>query len=304
MISTTKNINEANLVTHGGVFHADDVMATIILEKFFGNVIVCRTLEVPKTLNSDVVVYDIGGGKWDHHQKGGNGARDNGIPYAASGLIWKDFGLKILCQYSDHQYVQEEIWTSIDRMLIQGIDSVDTGFASFSLQVPIMTINQIISNYNPTWDENESFDDAFVKACNVAREVFDNSVRKVISGINAKSSIKEAIKNSKNHYMILPKYVSWQRNLYFSTEPKAIDVWFVIYPSLRGGYNWQIVTTDLKNHIPMKSVPKNWYGLKGADLQKITGVKTATFCHDCGFVGGAMTLDDTIKLVELAISAS
>ena len=89
MIRTTNSIQKANLITHGGVFHADDVMATVILEKVFGDVTVCRVLEVPEKLNSNVIVYDIGGGKWDHHQKGGNGARKNGskigVPYAAAG---------------------------------------------------------------------------------------------------------------------------------------------------------------------------------------------------------------------------
>ena len=65
MIRTTNSIQKANLITHGGVFHADDVMATVILEKVFGDVTVCRVLEVPEKLNSNVIVYDIGGGKWD-----------------------------------------------------------------------------------------------------------------------------------------------------------------------------------------------------------------------------------------------
>ena len=62
MIRTTNSIQKANLITHGGVFHADDVMATVILEKVFGDVTVCRVLEVPEKLNSNVIVYDIGGG--------------------------------------------------------------------------------------------------------------------------------------------------------------------------------------------------------------------------------------------------
>ena len=103
MIRTTNSIQKANLITHGGVFHADDVMATVILEKVFGDVTVCRVLEVPEKLNSNVIVYDIGCGKWDHHQKGGNGVRKNGsnvgVPYAAAGLIWRDFGYEAIKKY-------------------------------------------------------------------------------------------------------------------------------------------------------------------------------------------------------------
>ena len=46
------------------------------------------------------LVYDIGGGEFDHHQAGGNGQRDNGVKYASCGLIWKSYGKKYLekCQ--------------------------------------------------------------------------------------------------------------------------------------------------------------------------------------------------------------
>lgn len=33
MISITNNINNATVITHAGVFHADDVFATVILSK-------------------------------------------------------------------------------------------------------------------------------------------------------------------------------------------------------------------------------------------------------------------------------
>ena len=35
------------------------------------------------------ILVDIGGGKFDHHQKNGNGKRENGISYASAGLVWQ-----------------------------------------------------------------------------------------------------------------------------------------------------------------------------------------------------------------------
>ena len=92
MIRTTKNCKEANAITHGGVFHADEVLATVILSKVLGDVTVCRTFKVPEELPKDVIVYDIRYGEFDHHQKGGNGVRGNGVPNAACVLIWKEIG--------------------------------------------------------------------------------------------------------------------------------------------------------------------------------------------------------------------
>lgn len=304
MIKTTCNIREANFITHGGVFHADDVFATVIFEKVFENITVCRVLEVPEKLKNNVIVYDIGGGKWDHHQKGGNGTRKNGVPYAASGLIWKAYGFDVIKKYTQNTDFFE-VWNSIDKMLIQGIDAIDNGFGSNSNSQTIatMSICQLISNYNPLWDEDESYNEAFVKACKIAEETLDNVIKKAISTCKAKTIVKVAIEKAENHIMILDKFVPWKRHLYLSTSPKALDIWFVIYPSLRGGFNWQVVTTDLKNNIPMKKVPKEWYGMKGEELQKITGIRTALFCHDAGFVGNARTKEDAIKMAKLAITS-
>lgn len=304
MIKTTTNIQKANLITHSGIFHADDVMATVILEKLLGNVTVCRVLEIPQNLKSHVIVYDIGGGEFDHHQKGGNGIRKNGVPYAASGLIWKKYGRVVIKKYVQHTNFNE-VLDSVDKMLIQGIDATDNGVINNSIGqgVSTMSICQLISNYNPLWDEYESYDEAFVKACRVAEETFSNVMKKAISSCKAKSYVQESIEKSSKHIMILDKFVPWQRHLYLSTNPKAIDIWFVIYPSLRGGYNWQTVTTDLKKHIPMKAVPKEWCGLKGEALQKVTGIKTAIFCHDGGFIGAAETVQDAILMVQKAITS-
>ena len=73
----------ATAMTHGGKFHADDVISTVILKKIYGDSFkLIRTFRVPNDLPSNVIVYDIGGGALDHHQKGGNGVRKNGVPYS------------------------------------------------------------------------------------------------------------------------------------------------------------------------------------------------------------------------------
>lgn len=76
MIKTTKLSEQAIVVTHGGIFHSDEVLATVILSKVLGDITVLRTFKVPEELDEKVIVYDIGFGEFDHHQKGGNGARD------------------------------------------------------------------------------------------------------------------------------------------------------------------------------------------------------------------------------------
>lgn len=78
---------------------------------------------------------------------------------------------------------------------------------------------------------------------------------------------------------------------------------FVVFPSNRGGFNFQCVPDALGSLGQRKSVPEVWKGLSGEELQRVTGVETATFCHAAGFIGAAEKFEDTIKLAKIAVEA-
>ena len=46
MINIVKNLDNANFVTHAGKFHADEIFATILLEKIYGEINLIRLPEV------------------------------------------------------------------------------------------------------------------------------------------------------------------------------------------------------------------------------------------------------------------
>ena len=69
--------------THGGLFHADDVFATALLKILNPDIQISRGFSVPENFSG--IVYDIGDGKYDHHQKKSR-VRENGVAYAAFGL--------------------------------------------------------------------------------------------------------------------------------------------------------------------------------------------------------------------------
>ena len=71
--------------THGGKFHADDVFSTALLQIVRPDIQVTRGFVVPDDF--DGIVYDVGGGMFDHHQEPRE-TRPNGVPYAAFGLLW------------------------------------------------------------------------------------------------------------------------------------------------------------------------------------------------------------------------
>lgn len=116
MLNIVKDLKDANCITHSGKFHADEIMATVILNKIMP-VNLLRVSEVPKTIKSDIIVFDIGGGKFDHHQKNKNGYRKNGLPYASAGLIWKEFGINVIKKMSsnDQELNYQAIFQNIDQ---------------------------------------------------------------------------------------------------------------------------------------------------------------------------------------------
>lgn len=71
--------------THGGKFHADDVFSAALLKILNPEIQIERGFQVPE--NYDGVVFDIGGGEFDHHQADAR-VRENGVKYAAFGLLW------------------------------------------------------------------------------------------------------------------------------------------------------------------------------------------------------------------------
>ena len=217
-------------------------MATVILQKVLGDITVCRTFRVPEDLKEDVIVYDIGFGTFDHHQKGGNGARENGVPYAACGLIWKEFGHKIVADTCN----PELVWNLIDRGLIQGIDAGDNGaLPKLDYPAQAMSFSAVISGFNPNWDSNEDPDEAFAKAVAFAEVVFDNTLESATSKAKAKQIVDEAIEKSEGHVMVLDQFAPWQEFVFSSTNSKADEIQFVVFPSNRGGYNWQCVPDGL-----------------------------------------------------------
>ena len=297
-IKLTKNIEEANCITHNGTFHCDEVFSTIMFSKLLPEVIVCRTSDLEKA-NSDQYIYDVGGGELDHHQFGGNGERDNGVKYSSCGLVWKKFGKEIIKKYTEKDI--DEIWKMIDKNLIQCIDAGDNGqIPDINVDYRLVQVASIISEFNPNWDEDIDPDVMFEEAVKLAETVFDNSMKSSISKMRAKSKVDMAINDSKDGIMTLEKFLPWKEFLLESDSSKAKLINFVIFPSNRGGYNIYTVPEKLGSFTSRKLLPKEWAGLKDKELQKVTTVETARFCHNKCFICAVDTKDDALKLAKIA----
>lgn len=298
-IKLTKDITEANCVTHAGTFHADEVFATIILSKIMENITLIRLPEIKDDMTGKMV-YDIGGGTFDHHQFGGNGERENGVKYAACGLIWKEYGKKVLenIQGIDVDFV----WDMIDKNLIQFIDSNDNGQLP-RLEVDFKNVHlaSIIGQMNPFWNEEVDADERFFEALKIAEVIFDRTVTSMVSKYRAKSIVDDAIANTEGQILVLDVYAPWKDFLNDSENPKAKDILFAIFPSNRGGYSIYTIPVEKDSFESRKLLPSAWAGLRDEELQKVTGVKTARFCHNARFICTCETLEDAKILAQMAL---
>ncbi len=300
MISITKDFEIAKFVTHAGRFHADEVFATILLEKIYDEINLIRLPEVDGYNLDNKLVYDIGGGKFDHHQIGGNGKRASGIKYAAFGLLWKEYGKKFL-ELINAENV-DYCYNMFDKNFVQFIDAGDNGQIPFeNIDIKLETLSDVIEGFNPKWNEDIDTDIKFMEALNIARAIFDNKVQSVIAKCSAKDLVEQAIDRSENGILVLDKYMPYQEFVLESNNPKAKTILYAVFKSNRAGYNVRAIQKKLGSFENRKKLPDEWAGLRNEELQKVTGVSTASFCHNAGFLCVAGTFNDAMTLAKMAV---
>lgn len=289
-------MNSMTVVTHNGIFHADDVFSIAALKKVFPAFDLVRSRDPEVIINADVVV-DVGGvydedtNRFDHHQRGGAGARDNGIPYSSFGLIWKKYGSRI-CEGN------EDIAKAVDAGLVSAIDAIDCGHVEGVPQG--ISLSQSISMLNPTWEEDADIDRCFDDAVDLASRLLQRFIASASGGVNAKALVAEAIEKAKDpRVIVLQQFTPWKRTVHNLSEQAL----YVVYPSQTGQWRLQCVPVEPGSFENKKSLPAPWGGLSGEELQRVTGVNDAMFCHNGLFIAGAESFDSVMRMAESAVSA-
>src|SRR3989344_7405912 len=108
------------IAVHSGDFQADDVFAVSIIRLLYPEIKIIRSRDEEVLKHADIRAdvggkYDPSTHDFDHHQTGGAGMRENGIPYSSAGLVWKHFGKKLVSS--------DEVFNYIDEKIVQWIDA-------------------------------------------------------------------------------------------------------------------------------------------------------------------------------------
>jgi uncharacterized UPF0160 family protein len=295
--------------THSGSFHADDALGVAMLLALYPNAEVVRTRDPEVWATCDALV-DVGGehdhfrNRFDHHQKGFSERRENGIPFAGAGLVWRAWGecyVQDICTWLGTAEAKA-IAADVDARLIQHADAVDSG-----VNVPgpqDFSLSGIISTMNSTWQDAATpaeDDDRFAEAVALAGAVLKNLVRTVAAEHRAVVKVMTGQPLADGRILVLDT-----PRLPFDAVivGKLPNVLFVVYPeSSDKQYQVRVVPKVLGTYAARADLPAAWAGLRGAELAKVTGVADAVFAHNGRFICGAQSKAGAIRLAELAVAA-
>lgn len=289
------------VATHDGSFHADDVFAIAVLRLRTPDLEIVRTRDEARIAACDARV-DVGlrsdpaTGDFDHHQRGGAGTRENGIPYASFGLVWRAFGPE-LC--GDDQVAAE-----VDAYLVQGIDALDGGVTltkSLIDDVRPMTVSDFIGAMNPAWDEEltpAEQDARFLVAVEKAEGIIERAMSTAAARARAHRLVREAMARADDPRIIeLDRKMPWHEPV-VTGAPEAL---YVIYPK-SDGWGLQAVPREVGAFGNRKDLPASWAGLEGAQLAAVTGVPDAIFCHGKRFMAAAESREGVLELARQALA--
>lgn len=316
------------IATHSGTFHADDVFGVGILMGVFPSHTLIRTRKQELIDAADYVV-DVGGtwdaatGRFDHHQRGFDGARPAhevdgatvpGVGYASAGLVWSAFGtayVKAWASAAGHSLEDAavaEIVRSIDHSLVQYLDIVDTGQGDVS--PGIFGLSSLIAQLNTHWLEEKGLDHnakaalletRFREAIAITRKFLDHAISKKVAQLRAMDTVRNAPRLLGGRVLHLQEGGMPWTHVVVNEMP---EVMFVIYPDSDGNqYQIKTVPVESGSFTARMDLPDAWAGLRDGELAAVNGVADSVFCHLNLFIGGARSFEGAVKMAELALAA-
>lgn len=285
------------IVTHDSSFHTDDVFAVAVLLILHPDAEIIRSRNPEVQATADYLVdtgmdYDPSRRMFDHHQPKGAGVRENGIPYASFGLVWKEFGEKIAGGEREAELIEKRLVIPIDAM-DNGVSLAESKFSDLRSYDIGDFINSFVDKRDP-----ESLDSVFVHVVSSAKELLLREIALAKKFTVDFDKVLEYYEKSPDKRLVIMEenLISWKDVLKQKSE-----VLYVVHPRPDG--HWTLSTVQTVDYVSRKSFPKEWGGLQGEDLQKITGVSGAIFCHKALFMAAAQTKQDAIKLAEIALNS-
>ena len=309
------------IVTHNGKFHADDAWATAVLFVLFPDSELIRTRD-PAVIEAADFAVDVGGiwhpatGRFDHHQKGFDGARQSGVPYASAGLVWREYGARCVSALASahvgHRLPDDtarEIAYAIDADIVQYLDLSDVGAAKNAPGG--YGLSAVISGFNPNWldEQRLGYDGAadtyrleqFRRAMALLTDILVNAVKYRVGALLALDQVRDSEVLENGRLLFLRNSALPWTQVVRKEMPKVL---FVLSHSIaENRYMLHTVPVSPENFTARADLPAPWAGLRDAELAAVTGVPDATFCHNGRFIAAARSFEGAHAMALLALEA-
>jgi uncharacterized UPF0160 family protein len=287
-------------------------------------------VDVGRKYNPDT--YDF-----DHHQEDFDVRHENpndkkyekGPKRSGFGLIWLNYGEKAVQNIlnkepytNSNEEVVAFIYKNIDNSLVAAIDAFDNGEnKEFYLDTGAYKMPSVISHIsalNPSafeedYDPNIS-DKNFQIGVDFAKQYLIRAVLREYFVIASMDTVIEKVKEAAAdgiNWIIFNRFVPWYQAFKKCVdESKCID--FVIFK--RDDNQWMMQPTYFNYHTDKERftpsmadgsrrrlkypAPKNICGKVNEELQQITGIEDAIFCHTGGFIASAGSCKGALKLAK------
>lgn len=275
--------------THSGSFHADEVTACALLLLFDlidpDKIVRSRDQMI---LDQCEYVCDVGGvydskiKRFDHHQVEYQG------PLSSAGMILLYLKETSIIDAKLHRYFYSN--------LVLGIDLHDNG--KIELETNVCTFSNVISNFLPIdYDATtEDFDNAFYIALDFSLGHLRRFKARYEYALQCKDIVEQEMKKN-GICLYFECSIPWLDS-FFALGGESHPAKFVLMPS-HGHWKLRGVPPNLKERMKVRHpLPKVWSGLQHKDLEKVSGIKGAVFCHKGQFISIWETKEAAEKALE------
>ena len=291
---------------HDGKFHADEVMACAITSLLFENVQIIRSRDEDQLKNADIV-FDVSKNDmvrvFNHHDRNWGEFRPNGIPFASAGAAWQLFGVEILKSMNISNQIHVDVFNLIDKIMAE-IDAIDVGM-NIDMKYGI---TPVISSFMPANGTEEEIEATFNEALNFTKLYIIRQIKAFEHMELSKFQAWEVLKSNEKIAIFDKANPSW-RDTINQHWNETSNIKLIVYPDM--SRSWRVQSAPGENillggngfAIRCKA-PEEWLG-KNNIVDKFGNDKfEILFCHKGGFIGGAVTKDDAIKMAHAWIERS
>lgn len=285
--------NQIQVVTHSGIFHADEVFACALLCIAYerDNVGIIRTrdskvLEVA-TNNKDTWVIDVGNSydpsllNFDHHMRDFNLTNSFGNKLSSFGMVVEAL-------------LSRDFFTEVKESLLKfsnKVDMLDNGVKKAEDLIFLSVLN--------SYSDNEEF--SFYAALQTAIAYLRSLINKWKEERIINLRLNDSLGNMTEDGIIYnTDYIPVDERANAIPEAKL-----VVYKNNAGTYNIQSVDVgETKGFSVRCPTPEGWRGLRDNELIRASGGLPLTFCHGGGFLTVTSTdeIEEALRVARIIIN--